>query len=911
MNRVRPTFLLGMALAGAWGCAGAPDPITTTSSGSSASSGSEGAGGDGGRGTTASASGTGGEGGDGGQGTTASTSSTGVAGGGTMGVCGDGALDSGEECDDGNTAVGDGCSAGCKLEFTGPEDVCPGLDLPLTGTGADQRKGSLTGSTAGLLNHYGSSCGGSGADAVYVVMSDVVGQLTATLTADYDAVLYARASCADGATEITCNDSASLMGGEKISFQVAPGTPYYFFIDGYGGGTGAFTLDVTIDTAFCGNGVAEAPEQCDDGAVVTGDGCDSACMIEPGGIVDNCPGQNIYLTAGASISLLGDTTLLASSQSTLACLGSGNNQIYAVTPDAAGALVLDMVATYDNAALHVRDECSTSTTQSACIEAAEPGQHIGFSVPVLANTTYYVIADATSSTYKGTFQLEVTLSPALCGNHVLDGGEGCDDGNAVAGDGCDPICFLEAPAQNNDVCPGQALTLSGSPEHARVTATTATLVADQKALVCLTSTTSRDAVYMVTPSINGLLTAVLDAGFDGGLHAHTVCGSVLAADQLGCSDAFNGVRDETLKIPVKAGIPYYLVVDAPSVSTTTPAAYAGLFQLDVTVTPGACGNGTIEGGEVCDDGNQTAGDGCDPTCLIEPPGPKDTCPGEVLPLTLQGNVYVGSVSAGTTNLVNDVTLTGCTSVGRDAVYAVTPSIDGVLKAQVPTAAFNVSLGARLTCATAASQIVCANDNSGLGAEALSFAVTQGTTYYLVVDSTTAAAFGLFQLNVTVVPPGCGDNQISANEQCDDGNTVAGDGCDAVCQLEPLAGNDVCPGHALALAGTGAEPRTATVTSDTTALASNYGGTCGGSGHDAVYVVTPDIGGTLTVGLGAGYPATLYARSSCADAATELGCDKASPFQLSFPATAGTPVYLFVDGFSGAFGPSTLQITVTP
>ena len=37
----------------------------------------------------------------------------------TVGVCGDGALNSGsgEECDDGNTASGDGCSSSCKLEF--------------------------------------------------------------------------------------------------------------------------------------------------------------------------------------------------------------------------------------------------------------------------------------------------------------------------------------------------------------------------------------------------------------------------------------------------------------------------------------------------------------------------------------------------------------------------------------------------------------------------------------------------------------------------------------------------------------------------------------------------------------------------------------------------------------------------
>src|SRR6185436_7875454 len=30
---------------------------------------------------------------------------------------------------------------------------------------------------------------------------------------------------------------------------------------------------------------------------------------------------------------------------------------------------------------------------------------------------------------------------------------------------------------------------------------------------------------------------------------------------------------------------------------------------------------------------------------------------------------------------------------------------------------------------------------------------------------------------------CGDTLLQPNEQCDDGNTMAGDGCDATCQAE--------------------------------------------------------------------------------------------------------------------------------
>src|SRR3954454_7425048 len=42
-----------------------------------------------------------------------------------------------------------------------------------------------------------------------------------------------------------------------------------------------------------------------------------------------------------------------------------------------------------------------------------------------------------------------------------------------------------------------------------------------------------------------------------------------------------------------------------------------------------------------------------------------------------------------------------------------------------------------------------------------------------------------------VPPGCGDgiNNQGGIEQCDDGNTVAGDGCNGICHVEP---NWTCP-----------------------------------------------------------------------------------------------------------------------
>ena len=44
--------------------------------------------------------------------------------------------------------------------------------------------------------------------------------------------------------------------------------------------------------------------------------------------------------------------------------------------------------------------------------------------------------------------------------------------------------------------------------------------------------------------------------------------------------------------------------------------------------------------------------------------------------------------------------------------------------------------------------------------------------------------GLCGANACSAVPVCGDGQVGYNEECDDGNTVNGDGCSAICEIEP-------------------------------------------------------------------------------------------------------------------------------
>jgi fibro-slime domain-containing protein len=53
-----------------------------------------------------------------------------------------------------------------------------------------------------------------------------------------------------------------------------------------------------------------------------------------------------------------------------------------------------------------------------------------------------------------------------------------------------------------------------------------------------------------------------------------------------------------------------------------------------------------------------------------------------------------------------------------------------------------------------------------------------------------AGNGASSVKQGTAPPGCGDGLINQpSEECDDGNTLAGDGCNGVCRIEP---NHVCP-----------------------------------------------------------------------------------------------------------------------
>ncbi len=155
----------------------------------------------------------------------------------TLPRCGNGALNTGEECDDGNTISGDGCDSNCKTTRCGNGVV-----------------------TTGEQCDDGNTLNGDGCDN------------NCTQTACGNGVVSAGEECDDGNTtsgdgcDINCKTTRCGNGALTSGEQCDDGN----LINGDG-------CDTNCTPTGCGNGVATSPEQCDDGNQVNGDGCDNNC----------------------------------------------------------------------------------------------------------------------------------------------------------------------------------------------------------------------------------------------------------------------------------------------------------------------------------------------------------------------------------------------------------------------------------------------------------------------------------------------------------------------------------------------------------------------------------------------------------------------------------------------------------
>ena len=169
------------------------------------------------------------------------------------GPCGDGVVNTGEDCDVLDASASSGCNASCQLSGTTPaaSASCPGLDVHLW---KDGRMPAIASTTSGGGQHRtkvacgdNATTGATGSDRAFHVAIHETGTLRVAVTnAAFNAFVWAAASCGDEVTSLACANATNDPGGETLSLPVTAGRAYHVFVDGTGASNNGGSFLVTF-----------------------------------------------------------------------------------------------------------------------------------------------------------------------------------------------------------------------------------------------------------------------------------------------------------------------------------------------------------------------------------------------------------------------------------------------------------------------------------------------------------------------------------------------------------------------------------------------------------------------------------------------------------------------------------------
>ena len=217
-----------------------------------------------------------------------------------------------------------------------------------------------------------------------------------------------------------------------------------------------------------------------------------------------------------------------------------------------------------------------------------------------------------------------------------------------------------------------------------------------------------------------------------------------------------------------------------------------------SVCASTCGDGIVAGGETCDDGNLVNGDGCNNTCIVEAgfncTGSPSICSNAV---PANDNCAGAIIMSGTNGTINGQNITAtfttgvpagpCAGIDKDLWYQFTLATSKTvrLEANGPSIADPVLVLYAGTCAGLV-YVIC-DDDSGPGSNSLIQTTLTAGTYFVRFGSFNATIPGtlslVYNLNVQNI---CGNNILEPTEDCDDGNLTNGDGCSATCTFENVS-----------------------------------------------------------------------------------------------------------------------------
>src|SRR3989344_8681 len=579
------------------------------------------------------------------------------------------------------------------------------------------------------------------------------------------------------------------------------------------------------NTGICGNGIVEYPEPCDDGNAETGDGCTADCRVEPeditlsGRLVDQLTGEPVVgaaLQSPYSYSPYGEVRtdengrfeFTVRSDFSVDNFGQPQQQQsgtwwfyrdcygYAainltrgysqresiklalvidsfdqeqVVRDVSGQSHIDVgdVSFYPNATLRI------VTDEPMSFEIRLPYKNFngyngpGYSIPttdfILSNTlpidydASVIFTNASGATFKtGTYHVpqeahcgtvllefkdgdgEWSVQQPICGNGIREGTEQCDDYNLNSGDGCNELCQLETAicgnaqlesgewcddgaADSNDGCTYACQQEPGYYCESHFGERSTCTFVSGNGPECL----GHRATIYVDPAgiiVGGSLNG---QQYNGRLDAGATENRSQIIVGTNGNDQINGSLGNDI-ICALAGD------DVIEASTMSDAIDAG------------AGNDIVNGGTQDDiifgsDGDDVVNGGTD----------EDIICGDLGNDELDGGTNNDRVDGGegTDNVTGGTDVDTC---ARGEVYqlceATTELIENCVMPRTGCGNGICEAGEEVVCVTTPCSS-CPQDCHGSGGE-------------------------------------CGNGVLDDGEQCDDGNTVAGDGCDAQCQVEP-------------------------------------------------------------------------------------------------------------------------------
>ncbi|GMV40003.1 MAG: hypothetical protein AMXMBFR64_17190 [Myxococcales bacterium] len=715
-------------------------------------------------------------------------------------TCGNGQVEPGEECDDGGEEDGDGCSAECAVEVTSPY---PG-SLVITEIMADP-----------------------------VAVSDLTGEWVEVLNVTSTPLTLDGLQLADAS-------GATFTVAPAVPLVVAPGARVVFGLSGTEGDNGGVAVDVVY------------------GGFALGDAGDTVTLLHGGKVVDQVAyGPPFPLVPGRSMSLdPGLTTAADNDDAESWCAGNqpfGDGDLG--TPGAPNP------------------PCGSGFCGNGLVESGEECDHGGANSdtePDACRTDCRApscgdgVTDTGESCDDGNDEpgdgCEVDCKATGeqdCGNGTVELPEECDDGNDDPTDGCTECEWSALPVQAGALVITEILAVSKatpSPAGAWIEIyNPGVSPVDVRLLVVSDGAGGLHTIAggpdprLVPPGEFAVLGAAGPA-VNGGVAVLDTWGGAIALGPAGgnlvrlISPA--GVVDEVYYgeaafPPLVAGVSIELdqgYLDelsndeggrwCPSqkVFGAGDQGSPGAGGHDCSAIP-ACGNGIVELGESCDDGNDVGGDGCSEGCVTEEwpqPGP-----GELVITEIMQNPAAVDDAGGEWFEVRNVTgdtldLSGVVmkDLGSD-VHVISPEHPLLVAAGahlVLGRSSDVGGGlapgyvyAGFTLGNASDAIVLEGAAGLIDAVAydngLTFPDPDGASMSLDPEATTAAAndlganwcagktpYGAGDLGSpgAANPPcsSCGDGVEDPGEDCDDGNDEGGDGCEPDCTLTPDCGNGV-------------------------------------------------------------------------------------------------------------------------